>query len=252
QFINFLIEMLNGFINIIFAVIGLVSAFITGITGAMPPLIGNCINLFVFLIAISILVRCLLAFYVTLEKRSTALPIRVFVLLGVLLFLGVFKFTFPTEFAAEFKPFWLIGGNTMWAIIIPTIWRYWPFSMLMILAGLQGIPEELYEASDIDGASPWKKFWMITWPLLKPVWSVLILFGMIYNVYSFNIVYMMFGFGAGFPGTWGDLMMTNIFRNSFQLWNFGAGAAISVILMILMIIAVNIWFRNYQKAEEIQ
>lgn len=151
-----------------------------------------------------------------------------------------------------FKPSWLSGPNTIWAIIIPTIWRYWPLSMLMLLAGLQTIPEELYEAADIDGASPWRKFWMITWPMLRPVWFILILFGLIYNTYSFNIVIMMFGFGAGFPGEWGDLMMTNIFRNSFQLWNFGTGAATSVLLLIFMIFIVNIWFRYFKKAEELR
>ncbi|MFC1483350.1 carbohydrate ABC transporter permease, partial [Candidatus Margulisiibacteriota bacterium] len=102
-------------------------------------------------------------------------------------------------------PAWLTGQNTFWAIIIPTIWRGWPLAMLMLLAGLQSISQEFYEAAEIDGANGWQKFWHITWPLLKPVWSILILFGMIFNVYSFNIVYMMFGFGAGFPGEWGDL-----------------------------------------------
>jgi multiple sugar transport system permease protein len=150
-----------------------------------------------------------------------------------------------------FKPSWLTGGNTMWAIIIPTIWRYWPLSMLMLLAGLQTIPDELYEAADIDGAGPWTKFWMITWPMLRPVWFILILFGLIYNTYSFNIVIMMFGFGAGFPGEWGDLMMTNIFRNSFQLWNFGTGAAASVLLLCVMIMIVNVWFRYFKRAEEL-
>lgn len=148
------------------------------------------------------------------------------------------------------KPFWLIGPNTLWAIIIPTIWRYWPLSMLMLLAGLQTIPDELYEAAEIDGASPWSKFWMITWPMLKPVWAILILFGLIYNVYSFNIVMMMFGFGAGFPGEWGDLLMPNIFRNSFMQWNFGTGAAASVVLVIIMVFVVNIWFRFYKTSEE--
>jgi multiple sugar transport system permease protein len=145
---------------------------------------------------------------------------------------------------------WLTGPNTIWAIIVPTIWRYWPLSMLMLLAGLQTIPDELYEAAEIDGAGPWRKFWTITWPMLRPVWFLLILFGLIYNTYSFNIVIMMFGFGAGFPGEWGDLMMTNIFRNSFQLWNFGTGAAASVLLLIVMIIIVNVWFRYFKKAEE--
>jgi len=150
------------------------------------------------------------------------------------------------------KPSWLSGPNTMWAIIIPTIWRFWPLSMLMLLAGLQTIPDELYEAADIDGAGPWTKFWMITWPMLRPVWFILILFGLIYNTYSFNIVIMMFGFGAGFPGEWGDLMMTNIFRNSFQLWNFGTGAAASVLLLIVMILIVNVWFKYFKQVEELR
>src|SRR3989338_1233871 len=151
-----------------------------------------------------------------------------------------------------FKPSWLSGPNTIWAIIIPTIWRNWPHSMLMLLAGLQTIPDELYEAADIDGASPWRKFWMITWPMLRPVWFILILFGLIYNTYSFNIVIMMFGFGAGYPGEWGDLMMTNIFRNSFQLWNFGTGAATSVLLLIVMVAIVNVWFTYFKKSEDLR
>ncbi|MDR2431131.1 MAG: sugar ABC transporter permease [Candidatus Margulisbacteria bacterium] len=152
--------------------------------------------------------------------------------------------------AAE-KPFWLMGDPlTLAAIIVPTIWRGWPHPMLMLLAGLQGISNDYFEAADIDGANGWRKFWYITFPLLKPVWAILLLFGLIFNVYAFNIVYMMFGNGAGFPGDWGDLMMVNIFRNSFQSWNFGAGAALSLILMTLMLIAVSFWYRFYRSAEE--
>ncbi|MFA5876086.1 MAG: sugar ABC transporter permease [Candidatus Margulisiibacteriota bacterium] len=189
--------------------------------------------------------------YFYFEKRHSAqVGGLIFITLATYLFLMVFKIQLPVEINAEYKPFWLLGTNTIWAIIIPTVWRYWPLSMLMLLAGLQTIPDELYEAADIDGASPWRKFWMITWPLLKPVWAILILFGLIYNVYSFNIVIMMFGFGAGFPGEWGDLMMTNIFRNSFMQWNFGAGAAASVLLMLVMVVIVNFWLRFYKSSEE--
>jgi len=144
-------------------------------------------------------------------------------------------------------PFWLLGPNTLWAIIIPTIWRYWPYSMLMLLAGLQTIPDELNEAAVIDGASEWQRFWYITLPLLKPVWSILLLVGIITNVYSFNIVIMMFGHGAGFPGEWGDLIMTNIFRNSFQLWQYSKGAAASIVLMICMIGVVALWYKIFGK-----
>jgi len=149
------------------------------------------------------------------------------------------------------KPFWLMGDPlTLAAIIIPTVWRGWPHPMLMLLAGLQGISNDYFEAADIDGANGWRKFWYITFPLLKPVWAILLLFGLIFNVYAFNIVYMMFGNGAGFPGDWGDLMMVNIFRNSFQSWDFGTGAALSLILMTIMLTAVGFWYRFYRSAEE--
>lgn len=144
------------------------------------------------------------------------------------------------------KTTWLIGPNTLWAIVIPTIWRQWPFSMLMLLAGLQSIPKDVYEAAEIDGANKWQSFWRITWPLLKPVWAILILHGLIFNVYSFNIVIMMFGNGAGFPGKYGDLLMTALFRNSFQMWDFGAGAAMSSLLMLAMMTLVFIWYRVFR------
>jgi multiple sugar transport system permease protein len=144
------------------------------------------------------------------------------------------------------KPTWLIGPNTLWAIVIPTIWRQWPFSMLMLLAGLQSIPKDVYEAAEIDGAGKWQSFWRITWPLLKPVWAILILHGLIFNVYSFNIVIMMFGNGAGFPGKYGDLLMTDLFRNSFQMWDFGTGAAMSSLLMLAMMTLVFIWYRLFK------
>ena len=161
---------------------------------------------------------------------------------------GVVNFLFCDllGLAAE-KPFWLIGPNTLWAIIIPTVWRGWPFAMIMLLAGLQQISDDYYQAAKIDGANAWQRFRHITWPLLKPVWATLLLFGMIFNVYSFNIVYMMFGLGAGYPGPWGDLLMTNIFRASFGSYRFGAGAAASVLLMIFMIGMVLIWNHFFKK-----
>jgi multiple sugar transport system permease protein len=156
---------------------------------------------------------------------------------------------FGIPMSAE-KPFWLMGDpKTLFAIVIPTIWRGWPHPMLMLLAGLQGISNDYYEAADIDGAGGWKKFWCITFPLLKPVWAILMLFALIFNVYAFNIVAMMFGNGAGYPGDWGDLMMTNIFRNSFQRWDFGSGAAVSIMLMIIMLTIVNLWYKYYQETE---
>lgn len=145
------------------------------------------------------------------------------------------------------RPFWLIGPNTIWAIIIPTIWRSWPFMMVVFLAALQTIPDDLYEAAAIDGAGAWRKFWHITLPQLRPVIAVQLLFQIIYNVYSYNIVIMMFGNGAGYPGEWGDLMMTLITRQSFSSWLFGNGAAVSTLLMLAMMAFVGLWYRVFRE-----
>lgn len=144
------------------------------------------------------------------------------------------------------KPFWLIGPNVLSAIIIPTIWRSFPMTMIMLLAGLQTISNDYYEAAEIDGATGWQKFHYVTLPFLKPVIGTLILFGMIGSIYSYNIVAMMFGNGAGFPGEWGDLIMTNISRNSFSMWQFGTGAAASVMLMVAVLILTGIWYKVFK------
>ena len=98
----------------------------------------------------------------------------------------------------DHKPFWLIGGNTFFAIVIPTVWRAWPVLMLIFLAALQAVPQELYEAARLDGANAWQRFVNITLPALKPVIVIQFMFQVIDNVYSYNIVAMMFGKGAGF------------------------------------------------------
>jgi multiple sugar transport system permease protein len=145
------------------------------------------------------------------------------------------------------KPSWLVGPLTFWAIVLPTIWRSWPFTMITYLAALQGIPQELYEAAKVDGATPWQRFRHITWPSIRPVTAILILYGFLGTFYSFNIVYMMFGHGAGYPGEWGDLLMTNLFRNTFGLWKFGVGAAASVLYMAMSVAFILFWYRVFRE-----
>lgn len=145
------------------------------------------------------------------------------------------------------KPFWLIGPNAIWAITIPTIWRSWPFVMVVLLSGLQTVDDEWYEAAAIDGANGWQKLWHVTLPVLRPIIAVQLLFQLLWNVYSYNIVATMYGNGAGYPGEWGDLMMTAITRQSFQMWQFGMGAAAAVMLMVLMLGVVWIWYRVYRE-----
>lgn len=145
------------------------------------------------------------------------------------------------------RPFWLMGANSFWAIVIPTVWRAWPVMMLIFLAALQSIPEEPYEAATLDGVSRWRQFLHITLPLLMPVIVIQLMFQIIDNVYAYNIVAMLFGNGAGYPGEWADLLMPLLTRQSFSYWLFAQGAAVSFVLMALMLVFVGLWLKAFRK-----
>jgi multiple sugar transport system permease protein len=142
---------------------------------------------------------------------------------------------------------WLQNFNVFWAITIPTIWRGYPFTMILLLSGLQTISTEFYEAAQIDGATPWQRFRHITLPLLKPIFAVVTLWGVIGSAYAFNLVSTMFGKGAGFPGEWGDLLQTAVQRNTFNgSLRYGLGSAATTVFMIAMLIFVAIWYRVFR------
>ena len=142
------------------------------------------------------------------------------------------------------RPTWLLGENTMWAIIVPSIWRGIPFAMLVFLAGLQAIPRELHEAAALDGAGTWRRFRYITLPLLRPLLAIQLLFGVIYSAYQFTIPFVMLGSN---PGPSADLMMTLIMRQSFSNNLFGYGAAVSTLLMLAMLVWVGIWYATFRR-----
>jgi multiple sugar transport system permease protein len=146
------------------------------------------------------------------------------------------------------RPTWLLGSNTMWAIVIPSIWRGLPLPMLFFLAGLQAIPNELHEAAKMDGAGAWRRFREITLPLLRPLIGIQLLFGVIYATYQFTIPYVMLGSN---PGKDADLVMTLIVRQSFDNSLFGYGAAISTLLMLAMAVWVLVWYRAFRRDLEV-
>jgi multiple sugar transport system permease protein len=145
------------------------------------------------------------------------------------------------------KPVWLLGPNSLWAIVIPSIWRALPFTILIFLAGLQALPDEVYEAAAIDGANAWQRFRLITLPLMKPLIAIQLLFGVIYSVYQFAIPYVMMGSN---PGPSADLLMTLVVRQAFTNNLFGYGAAISSLLMLTMLGWVAAWYITFRRSLE--
>lgn len=129
--------------------------------------------------------------------------------------------------------FWLIGNNAFGALCVVAIWRTWPFAFLMLMAGLQTINEDLYEASALDGAKPFRQWRSITLPELGSVNRVLVLVLFLWTFNDFNDPAILFGEGQ--PPA-GDLISFHIYNNAFSIQNFGFGASMSTLLLIFLLI----------------
>jgi multiple sugar transport system permease protein len=129
--------------------------------------------------------------------------------------------------------FWLIGPNSFGALCVVAIWRTWPFAFLMLMAGLQTINEDLYEASALDGARPFRQWRAITLPELGAVNRVLVLVLFLWTFNDFNDPAILFGEGQPPQG---DLISFHIYNNAFSIQNFGFGASMSTLLLIFLLI----------------
>lgn len=135
-------------------------------------------------------------------------------------------------------PFWLLGSNAFWSIVVVAMWRLWPFAFLMLMAGLQSVPQDMYEAASIDGAKPFRQWRSITLPTVRPVNVVVLLVMFLWTFNDFNTPYVLFG-TAQPPA--GDLISFHIYNASFLTWNFGFGAAMSVLLVIFLLIVTGLY-----------
>lgn len=126
---------------------------------------------------------------------------------------------------------WL-GSNTgaFWAVVIAQVWKSAPFVMLVLLAGLKSIPQEVYEAGVVDGANRWQLFWMITFPLLLPSIAIALVFETIFKLRVFDLIITLTGGG---PGKSTTPLGVLLYRNYFQTYEAGYSGAISVVLLIL-------------------
>lgn len=136
------------------------------------------------------------------------------------------------------KPFWLIGDNAFISLVVVAAWRLWPFAFLMLMAGLQSIPHDVYEASAVDGAKPFRQWRSITLPMMRPVNLVLVLVMFLWTFNDFNVPYILFG--SSQPPA-GDIISFHIYNASFLTWNFGLGAAMSVLLMLFLLLVSGIY-----------
>jgi len=120
-----------------------------------------------------------------------------------------------------------------------SIWRGLGYNMVIYLAGLQGIPQHLHEAAVIDGASPWQRFWAITWPLLKPTTAFILVISVIGASQVFAQVYVMTNGG---PNNATTTIVHQIFQNAFSFMKMGYASAMAFVLfgLIFLLSIINL------------
>ena len=123
-------------------------------------------------------------------------------------------------------------------VIIFEIWRYFPLAFLFILARLQAVPKELYEAADIDGAGPYTKFMNITLPQITAVISILFMIRFIWNFNKFEDIFLLTG---GASGT--RTLPINVYEQGFSIGNIGMGSAVSMVIVLLLLFFMLIYFK---------
>jgi len=128
---------------------------------------------------------------------------------------------------------WLASPDfAIWALIGAEIWKTTPFAALLLLAGLQLIPSDLYEASALDGASAWRTFWHVTLPLLRPTLLVVLLFRFIDVARMFDLPFVLTGGGPGFQT---ETLTMYTYRVLFQNLSFGMGSALAVTVFLIVL-----------------
>lgn len=132
----------------------------------------------------------------------------------------------------------------MWAIILVSVWRNAGYYMVMYLAGLQGVPAELYEAATMDGASGWQKFWKVTFPMLTPTTFFVSIMMVIYCFKIYDVVAIM---TQGGPGRATKMLVTYIYELSFEQIKYGQASAVAMVLFVIVLAVTLFQFRSEKK-----
>jgi multiple sugar transport system permease protein len=144
------------------------------------------------------------------------------------------------------RPFWLIGQDSFFSLVIVAIWRRWPCACLNHTAGLQRSPPDMYEAAALDGAGVLRQVRHVTLPLLRPVNRVLLLVLFLWTFNDFSVPFTLFGSA---PPTQADIISIHIYENSFVSWNFGTGSAMSVLLLLFLLLVTVVYLAAGRRGE---
>ncbi len=142
---------------------------------------------------------------------------------------------------------WLIDpAVALSSVLLVTIWQIFPLSSMVLLAGLQGIPSELYEAARIDGGNSLQIFRYVTLPSLKPIANLLILLTAIWSIRRFTVIWVL---TRGGPAMATETIVINVYHNAFRNFDMGYACAVGVVGLILSLILTAIYFMFQAKTE---
>jgi multiple sugar transport system permease protein len=187
-----------------------------------------------------------LAFAVLLRDVKGGTIVKAIVFLGIVVPLVVggvlFRYVYDKDagvvnaalrvigLGAYTRDFTQYRDTALFSVILGSVWIWTGFAMIVYSAGLEGIPKEMYEAAEIDGASKWRTFWRITVPMLRSTTLVVITLTILWELKIFDIVYVA---TRGGPGGASSVLAYDMYNEAFQANNLGAGAAIAVILTLM-------------------
>ncbi len=134
-------------------------------------------------------------------------------------------------------------GGSMGIVVAASSWRAMAYVMLLLLAGLQTIPKDVYEAAAIDGSSGWQAFWQITWPLIRPVTLVVVV---LLTIESINAIGMFLAITDGGPGRATEVLSLHMYREALQFFHFGYGAALAVVMFAINAVLGAIYLKFMQ------
>lgn len=146
-----------------------------------------------------------------------------------------------------FRPIWLASPSlARIVVILLDVWKNAPWAALILLAGLQNVPRELYEAARVDGASAWRTFYSVILPVLAPLIFTLLIFISTYRVLTFDLVY---GLTQGGPGNATTVLSYQVYQLAFTGLYYGYGSALAVFAFIVVATLSLIFFLFMRRSE---
>lgn len=150
------------------------------------------------------------------------------------------------------EPFAILAtpAGAIWAVVIADAWMWSPFVMLLVLAGLVSVPDYLYEAAQVDRASPWKRFKTITFPYVKSLILLALLFRTIETFKTFELVYLI---TAGGPGSATETIAVYAYRLGFQNFRTSEASALAYLILFVVIVLTSLYLYlvNQRNAEDL-